>query len=110
MRGCLAALIALAVIVGLGVLAYAKGVQVIKDWIAGPPDYSGVGYGSVVVQVEAGDTSSDIGATLEKADVVKSVQAFTDAAKKDQRSLGIQAGYYRMRHHMSGQSALDRML
>lgn len=110
MRGCLAALIALAVIVALGLVAYAKGVEVIKDWIAGPPDYSGLGYGSVIVQVKEGQTSSDIGATLKDADVVKSVQAFTDAAKKDQRSLGIQAGYYRMRHHMSGESALNRML
>jgi UPF0755 protein len=109
-RGCLAALIALMVIVVVGVLVYAKGVQVIKNWIAGPPDYSGRGYGAVVVQVKSGDTSSDIASTLVRKDVVRSAAAFTDAARSNQRSLSIQAGYYRMRHHMSGQSALALML
>jgi UPF0755 protein len=110
LRGCLAAVIALAVIVAIGVVVYIKGVEVIKDWIAGPADYSGNGHGSVVVQVKSGDTSAEIGATLKKADVVKSVEAFTDAAKKDQRSLTIQVGFYRMRLQMSGEAALNLML
>jgi UPF0755 protein len=109
-RGCLAVLVALAIIVAVGVVLYVKGVAVIKDWIAGPADYSGQGHGSVVVQVHEGDTSADIGATLEKADVVESVEAFTDAARNDHRSLGIQVGYYRMRLQMSGAAALDRLL
>lgn len=111
-RGCLAALVALAIIVGIGFFAYVKGVDVMKGWLASThaPDYSGGGHGSVVVQVKSGDTASAIGATLEKADVVKSVQAFADAAREDDRSLTIQVGYYRMRLQMSGARALTRML
>ncbi|MDP9319139.1 MAG: endolytic transglycosylase MltG [Actinomycetota bacterium] len=109
-RGCLAVLVALAIIVGIGLFAYVKGVDAIKGWLAGPEDYGGKGHGSVVVQVRSGDTSSEIGAALKKADVVKSVQAFTDAAKKDERSLSIQVGYYRMHLQMSGAKALKLML
>jgi UPF0755 protein len=98
------------VIIAIGAVVYVKGVAVIKDWIAGPADYSGNGHGSVVVQVKNGDTSADIGQTLEKANVVKSAEAFTDAARKDERSLTIQVGYYRMRLQMSGAAALALML
>ncbi len=109
-RGCLAVLVALAIIVGIGFFSYVKGVDVIKGWLAGPADYVGQGHGSVVVQVKNGDTASDIGVTLEKANVVKSVRAFTDAAKKNSKSLTIQVGYYRMRRQMSGENALSLML
>lgn len=109
-RGCLAALVALAIIVAIGVFGYVKGVAAIKSWLADPADYPGQGHGSVLVQVTSGETSADIGATLLKAHVVKSVEAFTAAARKDDRSLGIQVGYYRMRLQMSGADALKLML
>ncbi len=110
-RGCLAALVALAIIVGIGAFGYVKGVAAIKSWLASSPaDYAGQGHGSVIVQVESGDTAADIGGTLLKAHVVKSVAAFTEAATKDARSRGIQVGYYRMRLQMSGADALKLML
>lgn len=110
LRGCLAVLVALAVVVALGAFAYVKGVDTLKNWISGPADYSGQGHGSVIVQVKSGNTASDIAAQLLKQHVVKSEQAFTDAAKNDTRSRLIQVGYYRMRLQMSGQAALDLML
>ncbi len=103
-------LVALAIIVGIGAFGYVKGVAVLRSWVAGPADYPGQGHGSVLVQVKTGDTSADIGSTLKAADVVKSVQAFTDAAQKNDKSLTIQVGYYRMRLQMSGTAALDLML
>lgn len=109
-RGCLAVLVALAIIVGIGVFGYVKGVAALKSWLSNPDDYPGPGHGSVLVQVKSGQTSADIGGTLLHAHVVKSVAAFTDAAVKDDRSLGIQAGYYRMRLEMSGAGALALML
>lgn len=109
-RGCLATLVALAIIVAVGAFGYVKGVAAIKSWLASPADYAGPGHGSVVVQVNSGDTSADIGATLLRAHVVKSVEAFTAAATKDARSRGIQVGYYRMRLQMSGAAALKLML
>lgn len=111
-RGCLVVLVALAIIIGIGVFAYVKGVDAIKRWVdsTSAPDYPGRGHGAIVIQVKEGETASDIGATLEKADVVRSMQAFTDAAKEDDRSLLIQVGYYRMRLQMSGAAALMRLL
>lgn len=109
-RGCLAVLLALAIIVGIGVFGYVKGVAALKSWFADPADYPGPGHGSVVVEVKSGDTSADIGSTLLKAHVVKSVEAFTEAAKADEKSLGIQVGYYRMKQEMTAAGALSLML
>jgi UPF0755 protein len=76
----------------------------------GVADYSGSGTGHVLVQVKPGDSAGDIGATLLSREVVKSVRAFTKAAGKDERARGIQPGYYDLRRHMSGASALARLL
>jgi UPF0755 protein len=102
--------VALAIVVGIGAVTYVKGVDAIKSWLhsTSAPDYSGQGHGNVVVQVKSGQTASDIGATLEKAGVVKSAQAFADAAKGNEGSL--QVGYYRMHRQMSGAAALQLML
>ncbi len=107
-HGCLAPLVALVVIVVLIAVAYVWGVGFVRDVFhhSKPQDYQGQGQGGVVVQVHHGDTSTDIATTLVKADVVASEQAFVDAAKGDQRSLGIQVGYYRLHHKMSAQAAL----
>lgn len=85
-------------------------VQGLRLLTGGPEDYSGSGNGSVVIEVNEGDTASDIGSTLAAADVVASQQAFVDAAVGDDRSLGIQPGFYQLRHQMSGQQALELML
>lgn len=109
-RGCLPALVALALIVAIGLFAYVKGVDLIRSTLSGPEDYSGTGEGSVVIEVESGDTASAIADTLRGVDVVKSEEAFTDAADADQRSLEIQPGCYQMHKRMSGEDALALML
>ncbi|MEO6886437.1 MAG: endolytic transglycosylase MltG, partial [Jatrophihabitantaceae bacterium] len=53
---------------------------------------------------------SDIGATLEHQQVVKSAKAFVDAASKNSASRNIQPGTYRLHQHMSGQAALTLLL
>jgi UPF0755 protein len=104
--GCLAVLLALAVLLGIGYVAYSYGMTAIKDKLAGPEDYSGNGTGRVLVEVQDGDAASDIAVTLKDKDVVKSVEAFTDAARKDSRSVGIQVGFYELRKQMSASAAL----
>jgi UPF0755 protein len=76
----------------------------------GSDDYPGPGSGEVVVEVNAGDTSSAIAATLEGADVVASAQAFIDVASADERALGIQPGFYSLRRQMSAEGALELLL
>ncbi|MCW2622905.1 MAG: putative periplasmic solute-binding protein [Frankiales bacterium] len=76
----------------------------------GMQDYSGTGKGEVLVEVQARETASDIGRTLEQKGVVKSSAAFVKAAKKDDRSRSIQPGSYTLRTSMSGASALSLLL
>jgi UPF0755 protein len=110
--GCLAVLVALAVLAVGGFLAFDAGVSALKDRFSAPaaPDYEGEGKGSVVVEVQEGDAASDIAETLAGKDVVKSAQAFTDAAQADPDSVGIQVGFYEMRRQMSAEAALDVLL
>lgn len=109
-RGCLPALIAVAIIAALGYFAYVKGVAFLEDTLSGPEDYSGQGTGSVLVEVQDGDTSTDIANTLVEAGVVKSAEAFIDAAKDNPQSTAIQVGFYEMRKQMSAENALELML
>ena len=72
-------------------------------------DFAGDGSGRVVVQVLPG-TAVDIGRTLVKQDVVKSIAAFTSAANADPRSRSIQPGFYALHHQMSASSAITLLL
>lgn len=106
-RSCLPVLIILLVVAALAAFAYVKGVDLIKDQLSSPEDYSGDGQKpAVTIEVKKGDTSTDIAKTLYDAGVVKSVEAFTAAASADERSLGIQVGRYQMLSKMSARSAL----
>ncbi|MBM7787929.1 endolytic transglycosylase MltG [Tenggerimyces flavus] len=108
-RGCLAVLIALAVLGGGIGFAVLKGQSFLVGKLT-TPDYSGAGTGKVTIEVKAGETSTKIGATLENKDVVKSAKAFTTAAKSDQRSRSIQPGFYNLRSQMSAAAALALLL
>ena len=103
-------MLALAVLLGGGYLAYSFGVSALKDRLSPPEDYSGAGSGKVLVEVKEGDSSSDIASTLVKKDVVKSFEAFTDAARENPKSVGIQVGFYELRRQMSAESALAVLL
>ncbi|MBW0093892.1 endolytic transglycosylase MltG [Pseudonocardia sp. KRD-184] len=74
------------------------------------PDFDGPGEGDVVVQVADGDSTAAIGRTLESSGVVASVAAFLDAAREDERILGVQPGSYQMRARMSAAAAVERLL
>ncbi|NUR08565.1 MAG: endolytic transglycosylase MltG [Nocardioidaceae bacterium] len=104
--GCLAVLVALAVLLGGGYFAFSYGIEAVKSTLSPPPDYSGQGTGQVLVEVHDGDNATDIAATLKDRDVVKSQDAFISAARKDPKSTGIQVGFYQLRRKMSAENAL----
>ncbi len=108
--GCLAVLLALAVLVGGGFAAYSFGLSALKERLSPPPDYSGSGTGRVLVEVKSGQSSAEIGSDLKAKNVVKSAEAFTDAARDDARSVGIQVGFYELKQKMSAKSALAVLL
>jgi UPF0755 protein len=100
----------LLVVVGLAAAVSWGAIVALQRWTGGPADYPGPGSGQVVIQVAAGDTASDIAQTLVADDVVASSEAFVSAARSDDRSLGIEPGFYQLRRKMSGKQALQLML
>lgn len=108
--GCLAVLLALAVLVGGGYLGVTAGIGAFRDRFAGPEDYPGPGSGKVLVEVQDGDTSADIAATLERKGVVRSVEAFTEAAREEPDSVGIQVGFYEVQRKMPAAEALEVLI
>jgi len=105
--GCLAVLVALAVVVGGLWFGITKGVELLRDQFADPQDYAGPGRGRVVFQVEEGDSISEMGRGLKREGVVASVQAFINAAQAEPKATGIQVGYYRLQKRMPAVDALD---
>jgi UPF0755 protein len=106
-RGCLPVLLVLVV---LGAAAWFGGRFVFDELSShfGPsPDYAGPGNGTVLYEVKQGDTSADIGRELKAKGVVKSVDAFNDAARSNDKSRSIQVGYYQLKKEMKASEALD---
>lgn len=108
--GCLAALIALAVLVGGFWFAIDRGVDLLRAQFDDAQDYSGPGSGQVLVEVEEGDSVAAIGRTLKSEGVVASVTAFTNAAANEDGASNIQPGHYELREEMPAADALDMLM
>ena len=108
--GCLAVLLALAVVVGGIWFGVTRGVDFIQDQFAEPADYAGPGQGKVVFEVEQGDSIAAMGRGLKEQGVVASVQAFINAAEADPESTRIQVGFYKLQKKLPAEDALDVLL
>jgi UPF0755 protein len=104
-RGRLFMLLTLLIVAAVAVLIVPRVVDYFRV-----ADYSGAGTGSVAITIPSGATASDIGDILNKAGVVKSTEAFTNAASDNSKSESIQPGVYNMHLHMSGVAALNLLL
>ena len=78
--GCLAVLVALAVLAGGGYLAYSYGLSALKEKLAGPADYTGSGTGQVLVQVRDGEDGSGTEQSHERKRTAPGTVAFTGRA------------------------------
>jgi UPF0755 protein len=106
-RGCIPVLIVL-VVLAAGVWFGGRFVfDEISSRLGPAPDYAGPGIGKVLYEVKEGDTSGDIGRDLKSEGVVKSVDAFNDAARSNDKSRSIQVGYYELKKQMKASEALD---
>ena len=103
------AVVALAVLAVIA-LAVLLGARVFDRIFGAPADYSGRGTGSVQVQVHPGDSITAIGQTLEDNEVVRSVDAFVEAADASDKASTIGPGVYRLRKHMKASLALALLL
>ncbi len=105
-KGCLAVLVAFAVVAGGAYFAITKGVEAISDRFAAAADFDGPGRGKVIFEVESGDSVAAMGRNLKELEVIASVEAFTDAASGESKSTGIQVGFYRLKKEMVAADAL----
>ncbi|MEJ7795420.1 MAG: endolytic transglycosylase MltG [Nocardioides sp.] len=108
--GCLAVLLALAVLVGGFYFAVTKGVELVRDQFADPADFAGPGRGKLAFQVESGDSVAEMGRGLKEAGVVASVQAFLNAADAAGGGDTIQVGFYQFKKEMVAADAIDVLL
>ncbi len=105
--------IALGFAVGLLVVVVVAAVFLgSKLWHSFGPqnDYAGSGKKDLVIQVHAGDSTTAIGETLHKYDVVRTVKAFVEAAEGNEAISSIQPGYYRMRTEIPAATAVKRLV
>lgn len=102
--GIVVSLLGLAALV---VVAYIGGKALLGSFFDSAPDYSGDGEGGVVVEVAQGDSTTAIANSLHQRDVVKSAQAFLDAARGNAAMSTIHPGFYQLKTHMSGESAVE---
>jgi UPF0755 protein len=105
-RGCLPVAVLVVLLVVVGWFGGSWALDQVKQLAGGNPDYPGPGSGSVTFQVHQGDTATIIGRNLKAAGVVKSVGAFTDAARTESRSRNIQVGFYTLKKQMKASAAL----
>lgn len=110
LKGCVAVLIALAVLVGGFWLVLTRGVEFVSDQFQGPDDYPGPGTGQVEFTVNQDDLAAEIGRNLKAAGVTASVQAFTDAAAAEPASSGIQVGDYELQKEMKAADVVEVLI
>jgi UPF0755 protein len=73
-------------------------------------DYTGQGEGDVVIQVNDGESTGEIAASLLEADVVASTRAFVVAAESNTKVRGVQPGYYVLKKKSSGEAAAKQIV
>jgi UPF0755 protein len=107
LKSCLVLVVIVALLVAGAVAAFTFGRDKIDALMAPPPDYTGAGTGQVLFEVKSGDTVSEIGRNLKAEGVVKSVDAFADAAAESDAAQDIQVGFYELKKELPAADALE---
>jgi UPF0755 protein len=100
---------ALGLLVVVVVAAVFLGSRVWHTVFGAGDDYSGAGKSDVVIQIQAGDSTTMVGETLQDHQVIKTVRAFVTAAHGNNAITSIQPGYYRMRTEIPAAAAVARL-
>jgi peptidoglycan lytic transglycosylase G len=108
-RGRVAILASLMIFVLILAAGGAVGYHYYRQYID-PPDFSGPGTGSAMVQIKPGDTAAAVGQRLASLGVVASARAFFNAAKASPRGSALEPGTYRVHKHMKASLALALLL
>jgi UPF0755 protein len=101
--------VALAVLVVVVVAAVIVGFKFWHTLFGSGDDYAGNGKRDIVIHVQDGDSTTNVGETLHKQGVVATVRAFVNAAHGNAAISSIQPGYYRMRTEIPASNAVARL-
>ena len=105
-----AAIVAVGVLVVVVVGAVFLGSQLWQSLFGGSADdYAGGGVNDVVIEVQAGDSTTMIGQTLQDSNVVATVSAFVAAADGNAAISAIQPGFYKVRTEIPAADAVTRL-
>ena len=105
--GCLAVLVALAIVAGGFYLVVTWGIDKVGDQFGSAEDYPGPGRGKVTYQVVSGATAGSIGRDLKAEGVVASVDAFVEAANASPDWSDLQAGYFALKKEMAAADVVE---
>lgn len=108
-KGCLAVLVALAVLAFGGYFAYGKASDYLSS-LGQAPDYAGAGKGRITVTIPAGASLKDMGSLLTEQGVIKSTKAWDKAVRHEEAASTVQAGRYIMRTQMPAGNALRLLI
>ena len=108
-KGCLAVLVALAILVGGGFLAWQKLSGAVQNVLATPDYTTKAGVANITVSVPEGSSLTAIGTKLVDVDVIKSSKAFSKAIQDYDGQPTVQAGSYKMRTQLPATVALKRL-
>jgi UPF0755 protein len=100
---------ATALLMAMVLAAVFLGSKLWHNLTGGGNDYTGNGGHDLLIEVNAGDSTTAIGETLHNHDVVKTVRSFVDAAHGNAAISAIQPGYYRVRTEIPASSAVQRL-
>jgi UPF0755 protein len=98
--------VVLLVLAALVIAGGSYGYGRLKAHFASAPDYAGPGTGQVLFEVNKGDSVTEMGRGLRKVGVVRSVDSFVAAARKDPKSSTIQVGFYQLKKQMRSADAV----
>ena len=99
----------LAVLVVVVVAAVFVGTKLWHTVFESRDDYTGTGKQDIVIQIQAGDSTTMVGETLQDRGVIRTVRAFVNAAHGNSKIDSIQPGFYRMRTEIPAANAVARL-
>jgi UPF0755 protein len=108
-KGCLAVIVAAAVLIVGGFLVWNKASGFL-DSFGEVPDYPGPGKGRITVTIPEGASLDTIGGVLVSNGVVKSSRAWDAAVNSEERATSVQAGSYLMKTQMTAIDALRLLI
>jgi len=108
-KGCLAVLLAAAVLIVGSYLVYNQATTFLGGMKAAP-DYTGEGKAAITVTIPEGSSLDGIGSILVENGVVSSTKAWDSAVRQETRATSIQPGRYKMRKQMPALSALQLLI